>query len=79
MSWTLTRFVKDSGRNWKTAQTYCDADIYGRNGKWMRSDEHRSPWPELPYQFRYHDEAEKHLKDEQKKDPDWDYSIEYYE
>lgn len=82
MSWVLVRRYRSSyvpipAYRVYIWQMYRNADLYGRNGKWK--DNYESKVYDLPHQFRFHDDAEKQLKDKQKTDPDWDYSIEYYE
>lgn len=71
MSWVLTR------RKGECFQMYRNADIYGNNGKWLCND--MSKWWDLPHQYLYRDEAERHKNEEMEKDPSWDYSVDYYE
>ena len=70
MSWILKR------TKGHCSQQYMDADIYGNNGKWLCHE--MSQWWNLPHQYLYHDEAERHKKEESEKDPSWEYKVEQY-
>ena len=76
MSWVLVR------RREEEFEMYRDADIYGYNGHWL-PNKHCCDLKELarylPHQFAMKCEADIRLEEEQKKDPGWDYAVEYYE
>ena len=70
MSWIRTR------QKGKVEQIYCNPDIYGI-GKFKSNEE--SNWWELPAIYSSELNAKNHLLQEQKKDPEWDYKVSYYE
>lgn len=70
MSWILTR------RKNNCFQLFCSEDIYG-NGKWLQNGE--GSILDQPRQFNSQSTAQSRLKMEQKKEPDWEYEINYYE
>ena len=76
MSWVLVR------RQGNLYEMYRDADIYGYNGKWLPNNcacNLKELARYLPHQFGRKCEADIRLEEEQKKDPGWDYAVEYYE
>ena len=76
MSWVLVR------RREEEFEMYRHADRYGYNGEWL-PNKHCCGLKELarylPHQFAMKCEADIRLEEEQKKDPGWDYAVEYYE
>lgn len=58
-------------------QIYCGGDIYEKNGKWLSNGE--GGICDLPHIFTFKTSAEIVMEEEQKKSPDWDYKISYYE
>ena len=70
MSWILTR-KKDGIK-----QMYRNPDIYGR-GKFMSNEE--SKWYDLPVIYSQKRYAHSVMLSEQKKDPDWEYEVSFYD
>lgn len=58
-------------------QIYCNADIFDKNGKWLSNGE--GGICDLPHIFKFETSAKTVMEEEQKKSPDWDYKISYYE
>ena len=57
-------------------QLYCSPDIYG-HGKWLAKGE--GNWWDLPMEFRFKSWGEARMENEKEKDPDWDYSVDFYD
>jgi len=57
-------------------QMYCSEDIFGR-GKWLANGD--GNWWDLPVEFRFKCWAQARLEDEKEKNPEWEYSVDFYD